>query len=127
MEPVIDEQLLDWLRMVSSNWTSKPGQSRSFDIGKRFQFLTVDIITKLCLGTALGCVASDSDMYDFLATVKQGNSICQHSSALLKLNSPMYYLAKNPYLGPLLVPKPTDRSGVGRIMGVCTWFPIVGS
>lgn len=118
MEPIIDRRLLDWLRRVDSVWTSEPTKLRSFDIGKRIQFLTVDIITELCLGTALGCVASDSDKHDFLETVQQGNTVCQHFSVLLELNSLLYYLTKLPLLGPLLVSKPTDRAGVGRIMGV---------
>lgn len=118
METVIDDRLLDWLHRVEESWTSGPGESRSFDIGKRIQFLTVDIITKICLGTALGCVASDSDKHEFLATVEQGNSVCQHFSVILELNSLMYYLTKLPILGPLIVPQATDGSGVGRIMGV---------
>ena len=117
MEPIIDERLLDWLRRLKA---SEPGKLKSFDIGKRIQFLTVDIITELCLGTALGCVASDSDKHDFLATVQRGNTVCQHFSVLLELNSLMYYLTKLPFLGPLIVPKASDRAGVGRIMGVCS-------
>lgn len=114
---MIDEQLLDWLHRVDLSWISGPGKYSTFDIGKGIQFLTVDIITKICLGMALGCVASDSDKYDFLATVEQGNPVCQHFSVILELNSLMYYLANLPFLGSL-VPKATDRSGVGRIMGV---------
>lgn len=118
MEPLIDAQILAWLQRVDRDFVSEPGKLNSFDIGKRIQFLTVDIITKLCLGEALGCVANDKDMHDFLATVQRGNAVCQHFSVLLELNSLMYYLTKIPILGTLIVPKPTDQSGVGRIMGV---------
>lgn len=118
IEAVIDEQLLDWLHRVDLSCISDPGKYSSFDIGKRIQLLTVDIITRICLGTALGCVASDSDKYDFLTTVEQGNSVCQYFSVILELNSLMYYLAKSPFLGSLDAPKATDRSGVGRIMGI---------
>lgn len=118
MEPIIDDQIRNWFRLVSKNWVSQPGKYKSFDIGKRIQFLTVDIITKICLGEALGCVESDSDKHDFLATIEQGNSVCQHFSVLLELNSLLYYLTKIPFLHSLIVPKPADRSGVGRIMGV---------
>jgi hypothetical protein len=118
MEPIIDELLLDWIGRVDRVWTSKSEKAMLFDIGKRIQFLTVDIITKICLGNALGCVASDSDKYGFLATVEKGNAVCQHFSVLLEMNTLMYYLTKMPLLGPLIVPKPTDSTGVGRIMGV---------
>ena len=120
MEPVIDEQLLGWIRRVDQKWVSRCGTFKPFDIGKRIQFLTVDIITKICLGKALGCVDSDNDKHNFLETVQQGNFICQHLSVLLELNSLLYYLTKMPYLGKLIVPKAADHSGVGRIMGVST-------
>ena len=118
MEPAIDERLMDWLRRVDQKWTSEAGKHTAFDIGKRIQFLTVDIITRICLGKELGCVSTDTDKYDFLATVQQGNAICQHFSVLLELNSLMYYLTKLPLIGASLTPKASDKSGVGRIMGV---------
>lgn len=118
MEPVIDEQILHWLHFVDKNWASQPGKSKPFDIGRRIQYLTVDIITKVCLGEELGDVTSDSDKYDFLATVEQGNSVCQHLSVLLELNTLMYYFTKVPIVGPMILSKPADKSGVGKIMGV---------
>lgn len=118
LEPLIDERLRDWLHRADRYWSGKNGKCVAFDVGKRIQFLTVDIITQLCLGKELGCVATDSDKYDFLATVERGNSVCQHFSVLLELNSLMHYLAKIPVLGSLVTPGPGDKSGVGRIMGV---------
>jgi len=47
MEPIIDELLLDWIGRVDRVWTSKSEKAMLFDIGKRIQFLTVDIITKI--------------------------------------------------------------------------------
>jgi hypothetical protein len=122
MEAVIDEQLLDWLHRINTSWVSGPETFRSFDISMRIHFLIVDIITKVYLGTALSCIASDSDKYEFLATVQRGNSVCQHFSVILELNSLMFYLTKLPWLGSLLVPKATDSSGVGRIMGVGSFY-----
>lgn len=118
MEPVLDEQILRWLCVVDKSWTSQPGESKRFDIGRRIQYLTVDIITKVFLGEELGDVTSDSDKFDFLATVEQGNSVCQHLSVLLELNNLMYYFTKLPIIGPLIGANPTDKSGVGRVMGV---------
>ena len=96
MEPMIDEQIMNWIYRAKTDWISEPSRARPFDIGKRIQFLTVDIITKICLGTALGCVASDSDKYNFLDTVERGSSVCQYFSVLLEFNSLLYYLTKIP-------------------------------
>ena len=115
---MIDEQLLEWIDRAKLDWISEPSKAIAFDIGKRIQFLTVDIITRICLGTALGCVASDSDKYGFLETVERGSSVCQQFSVLLELNSLLYYLSKIPMIGPRLMPQASDTSGVGRLMGV---------
>jgi hypothetical protein len=123
MEPVIDEQIMRWFRYVDDEWTSQPGESKVFDIGRRIQYLTVDIITKISLGEELGDVASDSDKFDFLHTVEQGNSVCQHMSVLLELNTLMYYFTKLPFIGSLLVAKSSDQTGVGKIMGVSGSIP----
>ncbi|KAH8651554.1 cytochrome P450 oxidoreductase [Tricladium varicosporioides] len=119
MEPVIDKQIEFWISRAKREWTSPSSDNlKTFDIGRRLQFLTVDIITKICLGQELGMVASDSDKYDFLKTIQQGNAVCQHFSVLLEINTLMYYFAKIPYIGRVLVPKPTDISGVGKILGI---------
>ena len=43
-------------------------------------------------------------------------------SVILKLNSLMRYFNKSLYLGSLLVPTLTDRSGIGRSMGLGVFF-----
>ncbi len=118
MEPMIDEQIMSWICRAKADWMSEPSKAKFCDIGKQLQFLTVDIITRICLGTALGCVASGSDKYEFLKTVEQGNFLCQYFSVLLELNYLLYYNTKIPILGPRLIPQASDASGVGRIMGV---------
>ena len=118
MEPMIDGQIVNWIYRAKNDWISEPSKARPFDIGKRIQFLTVDIITKICLGTALGCVSSDSDKYDFLETVERGSAVCQYFSVLLEFNSLLYYLTKIPILDRRLLPQASDASGIGRIMGV---------
>ena len=118
MESTIDERIVDWFSRADSQWVSEHGTIKAFDIGRRIQFLTVDIITKLGLGRELGCVQTDSDRYDFLATVQQGNTVCQHFSVLLELNTLRSCLAELPIIGSLITPKAKDESGVGKILGV---------
>ena len=98
--------------------TTSAGKPFLFAIGRSIQFLTVDIITQFCLGSALGFVPSDCDRYFFLDTVERGRQIGQHFSVLLEMNTFIQLLAKVPLLGSFIVPKSTDRSGVGRIMRV---------
>ncbi|KAL9121435.1 MAG: hypothetical protein Q9187_002005 [Circinaria calcarea] len=118
IEQIVDEHLLDWVRRIDTFWVSQPSSSKVFDIGKRIQFLTVDLITHLCLGEAFGCIESDSDKFDFLSTVQAGSVISQQLSVLLEFNSLLFYLSKIPVFRRLLVPSADDKRGIGKIMGV---------
>ncbi|MCJ1258853.1 hypothetical protein MMC24_006687 [Lignoscripta atroalba] len=118
VEPTIDEHILNWIRCIDAHCLAQRRSSRAFDIGKSIQFLTVDLITQLCLGEAFGCVDSNRDQFDFLATVRTGSAISQHFSVLLEVNRLLFYLTKIPFLRRLLVPSVKDKTGVGKIMGV---------
>ncbi|KAI9659587.1 MAG: hypothetical protein M1831_003668 [Alyxoria varia] len=121
-ENVVNERMLDWLERVKSQWMSDMeggrGPSKTFDIGTRIQYLTIDIISKICLGVEFGYVASDSDSLDLLETIQRGSAACQLFSLFLEMNTVMGYLAKIPFLAKLFIPSPADRTGIGRVMGV---------
>lgn len=116
MEPIIDQLLLNWLQTLSKR-SATQDQGRC-DIGRKIQFLTVDIITKICLGDEIGCVNHDRDMHSILETVETGNKICQYFSVFLEMNTLLFQFARVKPLRKLLFPKPTDSTGVGRLMGV---------
>lgn len=113
---------MHWLDKIKQNWISSPGELRAFDIGKRIHYLTVDIITDLALGEALGYIETDGDTYGLMPTIKQGNMVCQHFSVLHELNTMFFGLAQLPVLRNLLLPSPTDNHGLGKIMGVCDHY-----
>ncbi len=122
METIVDELVLEWLSSIRTRFTGP--SSVSCDIGKLTQFLTVDIITKICLGDELGCVKHNRDMHRLLETVETGNRICQYFSVFLELNSLFFQLARIPSLRKVLFPKPCDSTGVGRLMGVSSLHTI---
>jgi hypothetical protein len=115
MEPIIDGLLVKWLDSLRRAIDTKDAQC---DIGQKIQFLTVDIITKICLGEELGCVKHDRDMHRLLETVETGNRACQYFSVFLELNVLLSQMARIPFLRRTLFPSPRDSTGVGRLMGV---------
>jgi hypothetical protein len=116
MDPIIDELLLGWLDLLQKRFA---GLDQGLcDIGKRIQLLTVDIITKICLGDEIGCVKNDCDMHRLLETVEIGNKVCQCFSVFLEMNTLFFQLARIPALAKRLFPRPCDSTGVGRLMGV---------
>lgn len=122
MEPVIDQLVVGWLDTLRKRFTE--ANQKPCDIGEKIQFLTVDIITKICLGDELGCVRNDRDMHRILETVEVGNQACQYFSVFLELNSFLFQLARVPALRKAIFPKPCDATGVGRLMGVSLPWPL---
>ena len=60
----MDELILGWLDSLRTHFT-QPGQG-SCDIGQKMQYLSVDIISRLCFGKEIGCVKNDRDMHHIL-------------------------------------------------------------
>lgn len=60
----------------------------------------------------------DSDVHSFLYTIESQLPIVQHFSVILELNRILERLARVPFLKGLLLPSATDKTGIGRIMGV---------
>ncbi|KAL6713086.1 hypothetical protein ACLMJK_009207 [Lecanora helva] len=118
IEGTIDRHVLLWLDKIKENWISDPGELKVFDIGKRIHYLTVDIITELCLGEPLGYVKNDGDTYGLMSMIKKGNMVCQQFSVIHELNTLFFVLARIPFIRTLLLPSATDRNGLGKVMGI---------
>lgn len=118
MEPLVDRVLLSWIDTLRKRFAQQ-GSPLVCDMGDKVQFLMVDIITKICLGEEIGCVKNDQDMHGILRTVQIGNQVAQYCSVFVELSSIVARLAQIPFLrNTALFPKPSDKAGIGRLMGV---------
>ncbi|KAL8983128.1 MAG: hypothetical protein Q9205_002552 [Flavoplaca limonia] len=111
IQPTVDEIVVNWIQCLRERWSSTPKQARDFDIGKRIQFLTVDITTKLCLGESFRCVEEDRDQHAFLDTVKTATPVSLQLSLFPELTRTLYHLTKLAPIRRLLVPSAEDKSG----------------
>ncbi len=118
MQPAMEKILLTWLRDLERNWSCQAAPAKDVDIGKRIQFLTVNIIIQLCLGDSFKCTEDDVDRHDFLETVKFATLISLQMSTFPELATILRYLTQCPPLHRLLVPSAEDRAGLGRMIGV---------
>jgi hypothetical protein len=118
LETTIDERIVDFVRRIEQDWLSTASSTKSFDVARRIQYLTVDMITHLSFGKPLGFVEADTDKFNFLATIETQLPIVQHFSVILELNTWLSRAASIKWLNKLLVPSHTDKTGIGMIMGV---------
>ncbi|PQE22872.1 pisatin demethylase protein [Rutstroemia sp. NJR-2017a BBW] len=102
---------------VDQRWISSLGTTTSFEIARRLQFFTIDTITHICFGKPLGFVDSDSDQFNFIATIEQQLPIVQHFSVILRLNTLLRWISDIPIFRWMVVPSSADNTGIGLIMG----------
>ena len=115
--------MLQWLHKLQS-FTGDSQASTNLDIGRQVQYLTVDIISRLCLGQPFGCIENDNDQYEFLETVKQATPVSLYFTVFPELSALLFYLTKIPLLRRIIVPSTADANGLGKVMkvGFLTYF-----
>ena len=83
-----------------------------FDLGRKTQYFTLDVISYIAFGKAFGFIESDSDMYDYIKTTEETVPMAMITTALpwlvKVLRSPTF---------KFLLPSEHDRLGFGKVMG----------
>lgn len=118
VEAAVDERLLHFIDKIEERWVSPPGSTRVFDIAKRIQFLTLDMISQLCFGRTLGFVEADKDSFEFQTTVEFQMPIVGLFSVMVELSRLYYFLSGIPWIRKVIVPSAGDQIGIGPIMAI---------
>ncbi|KAL1641284.1 hypothetical protein SLS58_006186 [Diplodia intermedia] len=118
VEAAVDERLMHFIDTIEERWVSKPGASKVFDIAKRIQFFTLDMISQLCFGRSLGFVEADNDSFKFQATVEWQMPIVGLFSVIIELSHLYYILSSIPFIRRIIVPSAGDKIGIGPIMAI---------
>jgi cytochrome P450 len=112
-EQVVDEQITKFLDLLDTKYTSSHSAGlRPFDMAHGMQFLTHDMMSAIEFSTPFGYLDTDADPHGIISTLEKTILPC----CLMALLPPLLSLVSSPLLKPLL-PKPTDRSGLGYLLG----------
>ncbi|KAI1380844.1 cytochrome P450 [Hypoxylon crocopeplum] len=114
IEDDIDEQLAALVALIRRKYVSTDDELRPMDFAQKAQFFTLDAITKIAYGRAFGYLATDTDVYNYIETVES-------QLPTLVVISDIPWLCRLVYTETVLRiigPKPTDKKGMGRMMGV---------
>ncbi|KAI0179092.1 cytochrome P450 [Hypoxylon sp. FL1284] len=118
IEADVDEQLAGLVDLIRrryvSTTTSKTAELRPLDFAQRVNFFTLDAITKIAYGRAFGYLATDSDVYDYIATTRTNVPVLASLADVPWLTRLVFSRLGLRILGP----KPTDKNGMGKMMGV---------
>lgn len=114
LEASIDECLAQFIHLIRSKYTSSAENTTRMDLATKVQFFTLDVISKVGLGTAFGMLEADDDIDDYLKSSAKGLA---NGNTALALG--ISWLAHSPFIGKLIAPSPRDQNGFGKMMATC--------
>lgn len=117
LEASIDECLTQFIDLLRSKYISTTQASKLMDLATKVQFFTLDVISKVGLGTAFGMLSADADIDDYLKSSAEGLAVGNTALAM-----GFSWLAHAPFLGRFIAPSPRDNNGFGKMMATCFRF-----
>jgi cytochrome P450 len=113
LESDIDGCVQDLINLLRSKYLSTESKVVPLDLGRKTQYLAVDVITKIGFGEAFGDLKTDSDVEDYIKITEQGFGIV---TAIVALG--LAPVLQWPPIARLLGPSEKDASGLGKCMAV---------
>ncbi|KAK8877454.1 hypothetical protein PGQ11_002400 [Apiospora arundinis] len=116
LEQCVDEQVLNLLSLVRRQYLSVPEKDvfRTMPMIEVMSFFTLDVISKVALGTEFGCCAKNADPYNFHALMAEHVPKMGLTTDVPWIRRTLY----SPLGLKLFGPRETDSSGIGPLMKV---------
>jgi hypothetical protein len=119
LEAAIDEQVKMLIHIIQTRYakdlvTSSDQERKLLDLKAMTCYFTMDVITRLGFGKAVGYLEDEKDHYEFLETVDR---LWPQISTIADVPSWIRKLLFSPFLLRLIGPKSSDKTGFGALMG----------
>jgi cytochrome P450 len=115
-EPIVDGQVARLVRMIEERYLSTGGvggELRPFEMGRKLMYFTQDAMSAVEFGEPFGYMDADEDFYGAIDAL-EGMLL---PVAIMSLLPSVLWLVTSP-VARLFLPRKTDKSGVGRLLGV---------
>ncbi|KAK3687933.1 cytochrome P450 [Podospora appendiculata] len=113
LEEAVDEQIQKLVDLIDRKYLSTDGSFKSVEFSRLAQFFTLDVIAQAAFGEAFGFLRRDEDINGYCTVAEQVLPTFEWLSVFPMLNR----LIRLPGVRNLFMPRPTDKTGVGMIMG----------
>lgn len=114
LESNVDDQIQNLISLIRNKYISKFGELRTLELGRISGLFTIDVISKVSLGKEFGCLRNDNDLHGFYSTLR---SHIPFMSLTIDVPWLRDFFYSDIFL-KLIGPKETDRSGIGKLMGL---------
>ncbi|KAG7288451.1 hypothetical protein NEMBOFW57_004802 [Staphylotrichum longicolle] len=106
----MDTDILALIQLLNSRYIA---HDKIFDFGRKAQYFTTDVISRLAFGKPFGFLAADSDVYKHIDIMERQLPLSGFIATFPGLIEAFSW----PLLRSL-VPSPKDKVGLGRLMGI---------
>ncbi|KAI4621623.1 hypothetical protein J4E80_003993 [Alternaria sp. BMP 0032] len=115
LEGLIDDQVKTLINVVRNRYVvSSPGKGQPLlDLAAITKYFTMDVITRMGFGKAVGYLEDETDHYEFLGTVDE---LWPRMSTVADIRW-IRKIAFSPFVLKLVGPKSSDKKGFGALMG----------
>ncbi|KAL3426423.1 cytochrome P450 [Phlyctema vagabunda] len=113
LEGTVDRNIQHLVHLIRSKYTSTDTQAKPMDFGRKVQYFTLDIISDLAYREPFGYLATDSDLYDYIAEVEK-----VFASALMVTIFPWLNWVLRLSILKAAMPSEKDPLGLGKILGI---------
>jgi hypothetical protein len=113
LEGAIDSQVVRLIDLIRRRWLSTSDSHRPLDFAPLSRFFTLDVITRLAYGEPFGHLDEGTDVYGW---VEQVDTMMKIMGVTLDVPFIRSICFSRVVLG-LFGPKPTDKWGIGKVMG----------
>ncbi|KAJ9655215.1 hypothetical protein H2201_008852 [Coniosporium apollinis] len=114
LEESIDVQLQNLIKLIRTKYISSSQSYKPMDLGRKAQFFTLDVITKIAFGEAFGDLERDEDMYKYIQSTEEMLVVIILFSTVPLLS----WLISFEWVAKMAFPSGQEATGVGRLIAV---------
>jgi cytochrome P450 len=112
MEDDVDYRLLQLFDLMESKYVSSENDYRPVDISRLYSYFTLDVISSIAFGQEFGFLKNDDDPFGYIDNLQEFLPAIIVFGAYPELQK----ILRLPLLKHVM-PKSTDKRGLGRVMG----------
>jgi cytochrome P450 len=112
LEQDLDGRIQELLKLLRRQYLSTANKAIPFDLGRKIQYLTIDVISLIGFGQSFGDLEADADLDEYIETSASGMD-----AILVCVALGLIPILQWPPIERLLGPSEKDKKGFGRMLG----------
>lgn len=112
LEAQIDETIANFIKILDKLVSSPGSAAKPFDMGRKAQYFTLDVITHVAFGKAFGYLDADSDLYEYIKGVESAVT-----AGMMVTVMPWIGWFLQTSIAKRVLPDEKDAAGFGKVLG----------